>query len=113
MTTHEAALLRLHVNASDRWHGKPLYEAIVSAAHATGLRGASVFPVAFGFGERRRIHDNASEYQFVDEPVIIEIIDTSEKIDSLLATIGPMFNGGLMTVEPVRVLQRSDTPPSQ
>lgn len=110
MTACEAVQLRVYVNTSDRWQGKPLYEAVVSAAHAAGLAGASVFPVNFSFGAHRRIHDDASDYQFVEEPVVIEVVDTSEKIDSLLATIGPMLNGGLVTVQNVRVLRREEAP---
>lgn len=110
MTEHEAALLRVYVNSSDRWHGKPLYEAVVSAAHAAGLAGASVFPVNFSFGAHRRIHDDASEYQFVEEPVVIEIVDAPVKIDSLVAAIGPMLTGGLVTVQSVRALRRDGVP---
>ncbi|MDR3636486.1 MAG: DUF190 domain-containing protein [Isosphaeraceae bacterium] len=103
MTTISATLLRIYVNSGDRWDGQPVYEAVVASARAVGLAGASVFPVLFSYGEHARVHDAASEYQFVDTPVVIEIVDHPDRIQSFLAELGPMVSGGLLTVEPVRI----------
>ena len=86
------------MDARDRWQGRPLYEAIVAKARAADCAGASVFPVEMSYGSHRRIHDAASDYGFVDLPVVIEIVNAPERIDALLAELGPMIAGAAATV---------------
>jgi PII-like signaling protein len=105
MIPAEASLLRLILNASDRWHGKSLYRAIVETARSLHMAVASVFLVDRSYGAHRRLRDVKSEYLFVDIPVIVEIVDAPGRIDALLAEVGPMLQGGLVTVEPVRVIR--------
>jgi PII-like signaling protein len=104
MIPPEASLLRVYVNSSHRWQGGPLYRAIVETARARGVAGASVFPVEVSFGARRLIRDVESDYQFFDIPVVVEVVDAPERVEALLAELGPMLRGGLMTVSPVRVV---------
>jgi PII-like signaling protein len=103
----DARLMRIFVNASDRWQGRPLYEAIVTSARSLGLAGASVFPVEASYGSRRQIHDAEGDYGFVDLPVVIEIVDAPERIDALIAGLGPMIADAMVTVATVRVLRFS------
>lgn len=111
MIPAEARSLRIYVDADDRWQGRPLYEAIVARARSADVAGASVFPVEMSYGSHRRIHDTASDYGFVGLPVVIEIVDGPERIDALLAGLGPMIAGALATVRPVRVVRYAHTEP--
>jgi PII-like signaling protein len=103
VTPQPASLLRIYVNANDRSEGRPMHELLVAAALAEGLAGASVFPAVFGYGARGSIHDLASDYQFEDAPLVIEIVDKPERIDAFVKTAAPLLSGGLLTLEPVQV----------
>ena len=105
MIPTESRLLRIYVNAHDRWQGRPLYEAIVARARATEIAGASVFPVEMSYGSHHRIHDAASDYGFIDLPVVIEVVDGPERVDALLAELGAMIAGAVAMVESVRVVR--------
>ncbi len=111
MIPTDARLLRLYVDAHDRWEGRLLYEAIVAGARSAGMAGASVFPTEMGYGSHRRIHDAASEYGFVGLPVVIEIVDAAGRIDALLAALGPMLANVAATVQAVRVVRYAHTEP--
>ncbi|MGP0064426.1 MAG: DUF190 domain-containing protein [Isosphaeraceae bacterium] len=110
MIPADARLMRICVNASDRWHGQRLYESIVTTARTLGLAGASVFPVEVSYGSGRRIHDASGDYGFVDLPVVIEIVDAPDRIEALIAGLGERIAGALVTVAPVRVHRYSHEP---
>jgi hypothetical protein len=105
MIPDEASLLRLYINGSDRWQGKPLYRAVVEAAREMHLAGASVFLVDLSYGAHRRLRDAKSEYLFVDIPVVVEIVDAPERLEELLDRLRLMVIDGFTTVEPVRVVR--------
>ena len=105
MIPPEASLLRISINGSVRWRGKPLYRAVVETAREMHLAGASVFLVDLSYDAHRRLHDSRSEYSFVDIPVVIEIIDAPDRVEALLARLHPMVAEGFATVEPVRVIR--------
>jgi PII-like signaling protein len=105
MIPADARLLRLYVNGSLRWQGKPLYQAVVETARTMHLAGASVFLVDLSFGTHRRLRDAKSEYAFVDIPVVIEIVDAAGRVAELLDRLGPMVQDAFATVEPVRVVR--------
>jgi len=111
MIPTEAQLLRIYVDAHDRWQGRPLYEAIVARARAADVAGASVFPVEMSYGSHRHIHDTASDYGFVELPVVIEVVDAPGRIDALLGELGAMIAGAVATVQPVRVVRYAHTDP--
>jgi uncharacterized protein len=98
MIPDKASLIQLHMNADDRFGGKPLYEAVVTKARAMGLAGASVFLAEMGYGTHQRIHDVMSEYSFIGQPVIVEVIDAPERIDDLLTEFKTMVREGLVTI---------------
>jgi PII-like signaling protein len=110
MVPIDARLIRICVNASDRWQGHRLYEAIVTTARTLNIAGASVFPVEVSYGSGLRIHDNAGEYGFVDLPVVVEIIDAPDRIDALIAGLGAMIAGAMVTVASVRVYRHPQEP---
>ena len=101
----EGHLLRIFIGQSDRWHGKPLYEAIVLKARELHLAGATVLRGPMGFGAHSRIHTAKILRLSEDLPIVIEIVDAKEKIDTLLPHIDEMVHEGLVTLEPVQVIK--------
>ena len=100
----DAILLRIFLGESDRWEHKPLYEAIVMAARAAHLAGATVLRGPMGFGKSSRLHTAKILRLSMDLPLVIEIVDSEEKIISFLPTLDKMIGGGLVTLEKVKVL---------
>lgn len=100
----EAKLLRIFVGESDRYGGKPLYEAIVLEAKRQGLAGATVFKGFMGFGGHSRIHTAKVLQLSEDLPVMIEIVDTEEKVRAFLPILDGMMKEGLVTLEKVEVI---------
>lgn len=101
----EAKLLRIFIGESDRWKGRPLYEAIVLEAKARGLAGATVFKGFMGFGAHSRIHTAKILQLSEDLPVMIEIVDSAEKIEAFLPVLEGMVQEGLVTLEKVEVIR--------
>lgn len=101
----EAKLLRIFIGEADRWQGKPLHEAIVAEARARGLAGASVFKGFEGYGAHSRIHSAKILQLLEDLPVLVEIVDTEEKIRAFLSVIDAMVQEGLVTMEKVEVIR--------
>lgn len=100
----EAELLRIFVGESDRFEGKPLYEAIVNEARKQNLGGATVFRGLMGYGAHSRVHTAKVLRLSEDLPVVIEIVDSTEKIESFLPDLDRMMVEGLVTVERAKVL---------
>jgi PII-like signaling protein len=101
----EGCLLRIFIGESDQWHGKPSYEAIVLKARELGLAGATVFRGAMGFGAHSRLHTFKILRLSEDLPIVIEIVDSQEKIDAFIPAIDQIVQEGLITMEPVRVIK--------
>ena len=98
-------MLRIFIGESDHWHGKPLYEAIVMKARELHIAGATVVRGPMGFGANSRLHTTKILRLSEDLPMIIEIVDAKEKIDELMPHIDEMVQEGLVTLEPVQVIQ--------
>ena len=101
---HEAMLLRIFFGESDRWKHQPLYEAIVLKARELHLAGATVLRGPMGFGKSSRLHTAKILRLSMDLPLIIEIVDTEEKLNAFLPILDEMMKGGLVTLEKVRVM---------
>jgi PII-like signaling protein len=101
----QGKLLRIFVGESDRWHHQPLYEAIVLKARELGLAGATVLRGPMGFGANSRLHTAKILRLSMDLPMVIEIVDTDEKIKQLLPHLEEMVLEGLVTLEDVQVLK--------
>ncbi len=100
----EGYLLRIFIGEGDKYAGKPLYEWIVVQARAQGLAGATVLRGIMGFGaESRHIHTFKLTRLSEDLPVIIEIVDTAEKLEKFLASIEDKIEAGLVTLEKAHV----------
>jgi uncharacterized protein len=100
----EAVLLRIFIGESDRWQHKSLYEAIVLKARELHLAGATVLRGPMGFGKTSRAHTSKILRLSMDLPLVIEIVDSEDKIQAFLPEIEPMMSGGLVTLEKVKVL---------
>ena len=104
----DALLLRIYLGESDRWHHQPLYEAIVMKARELHLAGATVLRGPMGFGAASRIHTAKILRLSIDLPLVIEIVDTEEKVKAFLPTLDEMMGGGLVTLEKVKVIHYRD-----
>jgi PII-like signaling protein len=100
----EAYLLRVHCGESDRHGGVSLYEAIVRKARELHMAGATVLKGSMGFGAASRIHTARVLALSEDLPMVVEIVESREKIDELLPHLEEMMGGGLVTLEKVQVL---------
>jgi hypothetical protein len=100
----EGQLLRIFVGESDRWKGKPLFEAIVQEARRQGLAGATVFRGFEGFGARSRIHTSRILRLTEDLPILVEIVDAEDKIQAFLPVLDDMVKEGLVTIEKATVI---------
>jgi uncharacterized protein len=100
----EATLLRIFLGESDRWQHQPLYEAIVLKARELHLAGATVLRGPMGFGKSSRLHTAKILRLSMDLPLVIEIVDAEDKIQSFLPVLDQMMQGGLVTLEKVKVI---------
>ena len=110
---HDAVLLRIFIGESDRWEHKPLYEAIVLKAREMHLAGATVLRGPMGFGKSSRLHTSKILRLSLDLPLIIEIVDSEEKIQAFLPVLDPMMGGGMVTMEQVRCLEYRGMAPKE
>src|SRR5256714_50195 len=102
---HDATLLRIFIGESDRWEHKPLYEAIVLKAREQHLAGATVLRGPMGFGKSSRLHTAKILRLSMDLPLVIEIVDSEEKIQAFLPELDKLMGGGLVTMEKVKVIE--------
>ncbi len=100
----DAMLLRIFFGEDERHHGRPLYEAIVLKARELHLAGATVLRGPMGFGHSSRLHTAKILRLSQDLPVVVEIVDSEQKIGELLPVLDGMINSGLVTLEKVQVL---------
>jgi len=100
----DGKLVRVFVGEADKWHGRPLYEAIVEEARRHGLAGATAWKGFMGFGAHSRLHTAKILRLSEDLPVVVEIVDTAEKIEAFLPTLEEMVQEGLVTLERAEVI---------
>ena len=100
----DGKLLRIFIGESDRWEGRPLYEAIVARARELGLAGATVWKGYMGFGAHSRVHTASVLRLSEDLPIVIEIVDAAERIEAFLPELDRMVQEGLVTLERAEVL---------
>jgi uncharacterized protein len=100
----ERTLMRIHIGESDKWHGKPLHEAIVELLRKDGFSGVTVLRGVAGYGSSSVYHTDKLLRLSQDLPIILEVIETQERIDQMLPRLDEMVDGGLITLEKVRVI---------
>ena len=101
----EAVLLRIFIGESDRCQHRPLYEAIVLKARELELAGATVLRGPMGFGKSSHLHTAKILRLSMDLPIVIEIVDTAQKINAFLPVLDEMMGGGLVTLERTKVIR--------
>jgi PII-like signaling protein len=101
----DALLLRIFIGESDRCQHRPLYEAIVLKARELELAGATVLRGPMGFGKSSHLHTAKILRLSMDLPIVIEIVDTAQKINAFLPVLDEMMGGGLVTLERTKVIR--------
>lgn len=103
MIPKDGVLLRIFIGELDRHQGLPLYEWLVKNAREAGMAGATVLRGMQGFGADSRMHTSKILRLSLDLPIVIELVDTPEKIEAFIHTIDPIIKKGLMTTERIHV----------
>jgi PII-like signaling protein len=101
----DAMLLRIFIGEDDKYQGRPLYEAIVLKAREMHMAGATILRGPMGFGHSSRLHTAKILRLSEDLPILIEIVDSEEKVDGFLPALEALMGSGLVTLEKVKVLQ--------
>jgi uncharacterized protein len=104
----DAVLLRVFIGESDRYQHRPLYGAIVLQARQLDLAGATVLRGPMGFGKSSHLHTAKILRLSMDLPVVIEIVDSEDKVNAFLPVLDEMMGGGLVTLERAKVIRYQD-----
>ena len=104
----DAVLLRIFIGESDRHHHQPLYEAIVLKAREMQMAGATVLRGPMGFGKSSHLHTAKILRLSMDLPIVIEIVDSEEKVNAFLPVLDKIMGGGLVTLERAKVMRYQD-----
>ncbi|MGC8669097.1 MAG: DUF190 domain-containing protein [Chthonomonadales bacterium] len=108
--TGAAKKVRIYIGETDQWHGKALFTAIVERARKEGLAGATVLRGIEGFGANSRIHTASILRLSEDLPIVIEIVDTAERINLFLPLLDEMVSEGLILVQDCEVIKYVHAP---
>jgi uncharacterized protein len=100
----ERTLMRIHIGERDRYHGKPLYQAIVELLRQRQYAGATVLRAIMGFGATAKLHTDRIEVLSLDLPIVVECVETEDRIQAILPELDRMIGGGLVTLERARVI---------
>lgn len=110
----ERVLMRIHIGERDRHNGKPLYSEIVELLRSRHYAGVTVFRGIMSFGASAQLHTDRFLELSSDLPIVIECVETEERIETILPELDPMIGGGLITLERARVIMyRADVPPHE
>jgi PII-like signaling protein len=101
----KAKMLRVHFGEDDKWHGKPLYEAIVEKCRELDIAGATVFRGIEGYGASTLIHRSHLLRRGADLPIMVAIVDTEDKVKTLFASLDEMVDEGLIAMSDVEVIR--------
>jgi PII-like signaling protein len=107
----ERTLMRIHIGERDRHGGKPLYQAIVELLRGRHYAGATVLRAIMGFGATAKLHSDRIEVLSLDLPIVVECVETEERIQAILPELDAMIGGGLITLERARVIMYRPEPP--
>ena len=100
----ERTLMRIHIGERDKWEGKPLYEALIELFRQEGFSGVTVFRGVAGYGSSSRLHTEKILRLSQDLPIVVEVVEYSERIQQILPRLDEMVGGGLVTLEKVHVI---------
>jgi PII-like signaling protein len=102
--TGERTLMRIHIGERDKYKGKPLYRAILELLREQHYAGATVLRAIAGFGASAKLRTDRLEFLSLDLPIVIECVETQEKIEAILPQLDEMIAGGLITLERAKVI---------
>jgi PII-like signaling protein len=100
----ERTLMRIHIGESDKWEHKPLYQAMIELFRREGFSGVTVLRGVGGYGSASRYHTDKILRLSQDLPIVLEVIEYTERIEQILPKLDEMIGGGLITLEKVRVI---------
>jgi PII-like signaling protein len=100
----ERVLMRIHIGERDKFKGKPLYQAIVEMFRQRHYAGATAYRGIMGFGASTRLHTDRIEFLSFDLPVVVECVETEQRIAAILPELDGMISGGLITLERAKVI---------
>lgn len=103
----KARLMRIYIGESDRWHGKPLHEALVEAMRAHDIAGVTVYRGILGYGAHRRMHKEKPLHLSSDNSIMLSVIDTEEKLQGFLPLVEQMVEEGLVVLSDVDIIKYS------
>lgn len=104
----EQTLMRIFIGENDRFGHRPLYEALLELLRSDGFAGATVLKGAAGFGAHSVVHSDKLLRLSNDLPLVVEVVDSREKIDAVLPRLDEMLKGGLVTLEKAHVIRYSE-----
>ena len=97
--------MRIYIGEDDRWHGKPLYEAITESLRANDLAGATVYRGIYGYGAHRRFHREKPLAMSRDLPIMLAVVDEEQKIRDYLPVLEDLVQEGLVVLSDVEVIR--------
>lgn len=106
----DALMLRIHIGEADRWHGRPLHEAILARLLERGMAGATVLRGIEGFGHNAHLHTSKILRLSEDLPIVIDVIDAADRIRAILPELDEMVADGLITIQPIEVVAYRSRP---
>jgi len=101
----EQTLMRIFIGETDRWENKPLHEGLLALFQSNGVAGATVLKCAAGYGGRSILHTDKLLRFSADLPMIVEVVDSQDKIEALLPELDQMIGSGMITLEKARVIR--------
>jgi len=109
----ERVLMRIHIGERDKYQHQPLYAAIVELLRARHFAGATVFRGIMGFGASAKLHSDRFDYLSTDLPIVVECVDTEDRIKEILPELDNMIGGGLITLERAKVIMYRPHDPAE
>ncbi|MDT8421376.1 MAG: DUF190 domain-containing protein [Desulfuromonadales bacterium] len=106
----ERTLMRIFIGESDRWQKKPLHEALIELFRQEGFAGATVLKGVAGFGAQSIVHTDKLLTLSRDLPLVVEVVDSEERIQAVLPRLDEMIRSGMVTLEKARVIQYRPAP---
>ena len=107
----QAKMMRILIGEEDRWHDKPLYQALVEALRANDIAGVTVYRGILGYGANRRIHKGSTLKLSHDAPILLTVVDTEPKLRAFFPVLDQMVKQGLVVLSDVDVIKYSHTQP--
>ena len=104
-------MMRIYIGENDKWHNKPLYQALVESLRANDIAGVTVYHGILGYGANRRIHQQKTMHLSHDRPIMLSIVDTEEKLRAFTPILDDMVTQGLVVLSDVDIVKYTHTVP--